>query len=629
METGPILNLSAGYYQCKNARRNKVCKSVRDVSVSNAGEKQPCTPHHLGSFENQFENRIANCYIGTRYSQNCHQNISSSFDPSTLLCLICNAPHNVYANKDGTPVTLILSDQCFPPYLEQESDKAGNCARVLRVEDGLLGEIADLAMEAFPKGLPINSVILLGSGTHLLRAGSAGYAQAWLAACNKLGRIGQTVQICPLVPVFDGVSPGSVFRSLVELHCWYSEVLVNVPRGLKEVWDKFIHNLKELASDCHPLGNPHVYTLLFPADTQSGSLLPMSFSSASSCPDSVLEPSRKATTELLLCLTQVLNRDFCTDLGPELNLPRDQQTQNSGTKELHFTLIGGSNLRNTKKHLEALGAKVTDLTKPGWVANTANAQQVMREIINPAIPEETVIVLDILGNISVRFSQADESSSLPVKLNGSWHLLGEVRIMEDEQVEKGLFTVEHLYKNLRKDSWKIFVSPSPRWLCGACCFDLGHCTNFRSEGYGRKILTELYRVRRCMKKTLIESRIRNTRVLDTLGTLTGKNTVDEQLAGLHQVTSKDNVHLNDSGLAALAQGLVREARGFELSKQKGKGSIPGNARLKTSEWRGFVCNTTTSGGGGSKAPSSKTHQKGKFHPYSRGGGRDKHTALRG
>jgi hypothetical protein len=267
-----------------------------------------------------------------------------------------------------------------------------------------------------------------------------------------------------------------------------------------------------------------------------------------------------------------------------------------------------------------LGAKVTDLTKPGWVANTANAQQVMREIVNPAIPEDSVIVLDILGNISVRFTQGDDSCSLPVKLNGSWHLLGEVRIMEDEQVEKGLFTVEHLYKNLRKDSWKIFVSPSPRWLCGACCFDLGHCTNLRSDGYGRRILNELYRVWRCMKKTLIDGRIRNSRVLDTLGTLTGKNTVDEQLAGMRKVTSKDDVHLNDSGLAALAQGLVREARGFELAKQKGKGSIAGNARLKTSEWRGFVSNTATANGGGCKSPLSKTHQRGKFHPYSRGGG---------
>jgi hypothetical protein len=118
----------------------------------------------------------------------------------------------------------------------------------------------------------------------------------------------------------------------------------------------------------------------------------------------------------------------------------------------------------------------------------------MREIVDPAIPEDSVVILDILGNISVRFAQADESCSLPVKLSGSWHLLGEVRIMEDEQVEKGLFTVEHLYKNLHTDSCKIFFSPSLRWLCGVCCFDLAH----------KRILNELYRVRRCMKKTLID-----------------------------------------------------------------------------------------------------------------------------
>jgi hypothetical protein len=254
----------------------------------------------------------------------------------------------------------------------------------------------------------------------------------------------------------------------------------------------------------------------------------------------------------------------------------------------------------------------------------------MREIVNPAIPEDSVIVMDILGNISVRFAQADESCSLTVKLNGSWHLLGEVRIMEDEQVEKGLFTVEHLCKNLRKDSWKIFVSPSPRWLCGAYCFDLGHCTNLRSEGYGRRILNELYRVWRCMKKTLIDGRIRNSRVLDTLGTLTGKNTVDEQLAGLRKVTSKDNVHLNDSGLAPLAQGLVREARGFELAKQKGKGSIPGNPRLKTSEWRGVVCNMTTASGGGMQGAFFQNTPKGQVPPLLQGGGgRNRVVVLRG
>ncbi len=78
-------------------------------------------------------------------------------------------------------------------------------------------------------------------------------------------------------------------------------------------------------------------------------------------------------------------------------------------------------------------------------------------------------------------------------------------------------------------------------------------------------------------------------------------------------------NLNESGLAAFAQGLVREARGFELSKQKGKGSIAGNARLKTSEWRGFVSNPGNTNGRGCKAPLSKSHYRGKFHPYARGG----------
>ncbi len=68
---------------------------------------------------------------------------------------------------------------------------------------------------------------------------------------------------------------------------------------------------------------------------------------------------------------KVLNRDCCTNLGPELNLPKDQQNSNTGTKELHFTLVGGTNLGNTK----ALGVRVVDLMRQGCgVANTTNSQ---------------------------------------------------------------------------------------------------------------------------------------------------------------------------------------------------------------------------------------------------------------
>ena len=425
------------------------------------------------------------------------------------------------------------------------------------------------------------------------------------------------------MPILDGASPGALFRSLVEIHCWFCDLFDSDPRGLRDVLEKFTQILKELTSNCTPLCSPDVYTYLFPADIQSSSLRPITFTSASSSPDSVCSPSRKATMELLLCLTQVLNRDFCTYLGPELHLPRDQTTISNGTKELHFTLIGGSILGKTKKHLETLGVKVKDLTKPGWVANTANSQRVMHEATGSEIPEGSIIILDVLGNSSVRFEQADDSCSLPVKVNGSWHLLGKVKVMEDEQVEKCLFTVEHLGKQLHRDSWKIYVSPSPRWLRGPCCYDLSHCTNFRMDGYGRVILNDLYRVRRCMKKCLMESHIRNFRVLDTLGALTGKNTIDEQISAMHSITSKDNVHLTEAGYAALAQGLVREAHNCMQAKQKGKGSIAGNARMSTREWRGFISNTSTGRTDSGKALKSfpKSSLRGRTHPYMKRGGK--------
>jgi hypothetical protein len=124
-----------------------------------------------------------------------------------------------------------------------------------------------------------------------------------------------------------------------------------------------------------------------------------------------------------------------------------------------------------------------------------------------------------------------------------------------------------------------------------------------------------------MKKTLFDSKIRQARVLDTLDALTGKNTVDEQLSGLRAITAKDNVHLTDKGYAALAQGLVREARGFELTKQKGKGSIEGNARAWAPA-NGMVSSATRVRlrGGVFKAPLARGSQKGKFHPYQKKGG---------
>jgi hypothetical protein len=96
------------------------------------------------------------------------------FDPRDLSCVVCSDSHSALVSREGgkTPITLVLSDQSFLPIIE--GGKGENCVRILRVEDGSLGEIVDLALEMFPKGIPGNSVVLLGSRTHLLCVRSSG-----------------------------------------------------------------------------------------------------------------------------------------------------------------------------------------------------------------------------------------------------------------------------------------------------------------------------------------------------------------------------------------------------------------------------------------------------------------------
>jgi hypothetical protein len=156
---------------------------------------------------------------------------------------------------------------------------------------------------------------------------------------------------------------------------------------------------------------------------------------------------------------------------------------------MHFFMIGGSHTKKTAPHLRAMGVKVTDLSIPGWVANTVNDQQLMDRVRSATLPSHAVFVLDLLGNSSVRFRQAGESSSLPVKLNGHYHLLGDLEVMGSSHIESALFSVSHLYKQYIKSNDKIFLPPIPRNVFGSCCFDLGHGANIRRQGHGEKMLS--------------------------------------------------------------------------------------------------------------------------------------------
>jgi hypothetical protein len=85
-------------------------------------------------------------------------------------------------------------------------------------------------------------------------------------------------------------------------------------------------------------------------------------------------------------------------------------------------------------------------------------------------------------------------------------------------------------------------------------------------GHGENMIGEHCRIRQDLKEILLKDGIRNMRVLDTLGTLTSKSTVSEQLAALRPLVARDNVHLTALGNKALAEGKSKTL-GFQKARE--------------------------------------------------------------
>jgi hypothetical protein len=133
------------------------------------------------------------------------RNISISAT-ADFVCLSCGRAHSY---KDGAaagkPLVVVLSDQNFPPMLPSGR---GDCVLVIRVEDGLLSEIESTFIDYVfgggmtEGGLPVGSVVIVGSVSHLGTRGLGSYAEDLVKTISSVGaRVGGGSEMIPLVPV--------------------------------------------------------------------------------------------------------------------------------------------------------------------------------------------------------------------------------------------------------------------------------------------------------------------------------------------------------------------------------------------------------------------------------------------
>jgi hypothetical protein len=594
VKTSVNSGVSGLFQQCSNAKLAD--RAVNVYSVSNecgyTFEKVPVPRIGCMTVENEAD--ITSLFHGARQMRgNVIRNdvMTATFDPATLNCVTCSGPHEIMSSTG--PSAIILSDQNFVPAISHETDTG--CIAIVRLEDASLQDLADLAVEIFEKkSVGTGSVFLLGSASHLIKAGVAAYAGDWLSINRQLNGKFKNISICPLVPLLFEDSPGLLARDLEILAMWLHNVYGTGIRGMSVLWAGVAKHVLQNSTGHTELQYEDIVKVSLPVSLSSPDTETFFFKFPNSCPARLSKMDRKTTDELIRTLINQLQNNFTIAVCPEGILPRALSMIVDPKDSKHIVCIGSSIIKQTIPFLKALGYSVTDLSRPGWLATPDNITSLITQLADIKLAPGFAVVFDLLGNASHRYEQFDGTQSLPQKEGGRYHMPGPVVTCEQETYRKIVRTLGPVLLSAQ-DATKVSVPPLPRYIFSPCCNNSAHCTNLDKEGAAEKLLNGVSNLKSILKKECNNMKVRNHWILDGIGTLAGvpigqtAGSNRDLLPELNDSLAVDGVHLSQSGyrkLAVAISGAIDGIRNGSLTKSLAN-TVTGTAKTNCYFWRGF------------------------------------------
>jgi hypothetical protein len=111
--------MSSAYYQCKMARAASMCIDSTSIDFDNSGgDTKQVQFNSISSLDCIGDTEVMRTFRGTRMSSNnitVKQNISMSYDPATLKCIVCESGHNILSTGQGDAPphsSLLRSELC-------------------------------------------------------------------------------------------------------------------------------------------------------------------------------------------------------------------------------------------------------------------------------------------------------------------------------------------------------------------------------------------------------------------------------------------------------------------------------------------------------------------------------------
>ena len=100
-------------------------------------------------------------------------------------------------------------------------------------------------------------------------------------------------------------------------------------------------------------------------------------------------------------------------------------------------------------------------------------------------PANVTIILHMFDN-SIYRGLVDGNQVEVVKLDGSYHIPGKLKVIDSKHVKKLFGTVMPVFRAARGVEILI-VGPLQHYVAQKCCGNSGHITNFADSDYGKQI----------------------------------------------------------------------------------------------------------------------------------------------
>jgi hypothetical protein len=400
------------------------------------------------------------------------------------------------------------------------------------------------------------------------------------------------------------------------LSTWFKQVYHKNTLGLASTWDTLVSVLSRTDEDGLDLGYNEHYSVAMPSELIPGAPLKNFKFRTNSSHTTTPGMDSAASYELLSSLVSLLKCTFATYANVEDLFSSEPAQQESQLQHKHIHVFGASNMRKTIPELEKNGYTVSDHTIPGWMPTPSNISA-LSDCLSK-LDKDSIVIVDLLGNYSYRYSQVDGTLALPFKSDGKYHFEGDVHMLT-------LTNLKSVIENLKPALGKcichiVFTPPLPRHLHSRCCTCEDHCTNVGTAKHAEAMLGELNGIRNACVTNLEMTGIKDFSVPDivklSMPACTG---IPEYAAALKDLMSSDGVHFTESGYRCLASGFTTHLTDLLKKKSASVSIVSGTSRghggrgagKQSYYWRGFVSPIGTS--------RPKNHQQAYLQSHGGGG----------